>query len=93
MSTRTVGALTADEISETPRIDSGFEMKASPLLISWHNDNAPIYSAHFEPQGKGRLATSGGDNNVRLWRVTVEGEERRVTYLSTLIKVLIRTLD
>ena len=62
-------------------------MKASPLLISWHNDNAPIYSAHFEPHGKGRLATAGGDNNVRLWRVERDGEERSVTYLTTLIKV------
>ncbi|KAL9121413.1 MAG: hypothetical protein Q9187_002026 [Circinaria calcarea] len=61
-------------------------MKASPLLIAWHNDNAPIYSAHFEPNGKGRLATSGGDNNVRLWRIETEGEDRKVTYLTTLIK-------
>ena len=62
-------------------------MKASPLLISWHNGDAPIYSTHFEPNGKGRLATSGGDNNVRLWKVESEGEERKVTYLSTLKKV------
>jgi len=62
-------------------------MKASPLLISWHNDNTPIYSAHFEPHGKGRLATAGGDNNVRLWRFERDGEERNVTYLTTLIKV------
>jgi len=62
-------------------------MKASPLLISWHNDNQPIYSAHFEPNGKGRLATGGGDNNVRLWHVEEDGEGRKVEYLSTLIKV------
>ena len=62
-------------------------MKASPLLISWHNDNAPIYSTHFEPHGKGRLATSGGDNNVRLWKVELDGEDRKVTYLTTLVKV------
>ncbi|CAN9266098.1 unnamed protein product [Alternaria alternata] len=61
-------------------------MKAAPLLVSWHNENAPIYSAHFEPHGKGRLATAGGDNNVRLWNVETHGEERRVTYLSTLVK-------
>ncbi len=63
-------------------------MKASPLLVSWHNDNTPIYSAHFEPHGKGRLATGGGDNNVRLWKLEREGEERTVTYLTTLIKVI-----
>lgn len=62
-------------------------MKASPLLVSWHNDNTPIYAVHFEPHGKGRLATGGGDNNVRLWKVDREGEERVVTYLSTLIRV------
>ncbi|KAJ5574375.1 Chromatin assembly factor 1 subunit B [Penicillium hispanicum] len=61
-------------------------MKASPVLISWHNDNAPIYSVHCDPNGKGRLATAGNDNNVRLWRVESTGEERKVTYLSTLIK-------
>ena len=62
-------------------------MKASPILIAWHNENSPIYSTHFEPHGKGRLATAGGDNNVRLWRVDKDGEERTVTYLTTLIKV------
>lgn len=61
-------------------------MKATPLLISWHNDNAPIYSVHFDPNGKGRLATAGNDNNVRLWRVEATGEERKVSYLSTLVK-------
>ncbi|KAF2731042.1 WD40 repeat-like protein [Polyplosphaeria fusca] len=61
-------------------------MKASPLLVSWHNENAPIYSAHFEPHGKGRLATAGGDNNVRLWKIENSGEERKVSYLSTLVK-------
>lgn len=34
-------------------------MKASALLISWHDDNVPIYSVHFDPNGKGRLATGG----------------------------------
>ncbi|KAL8965031.1 MAG: hypothetical protein Q9183_004070, partial [Haloplaca sp. 2 TL-2023] len=61
--------------------------KASPLLISWHNDNNPVYSAHFEPHGsKSRFATAGGDNNVRIWRLEPDGEERTVTYLSTLVK-------
>lgn len=41
-------------------------MKSTPLIINWHDQTAPIYSAHFEPTGKGRLATSGGDNNVRV---------------------------
>ncbi|KAH8179274.1 anaphase-promoting complex subunit 4 WD40 domain-containing protein [Sarocladium implicatum] len=61
-------------------------MKASPLIINWHDQNAPVYSAHFEPSGKGRLATAGGDNNVRLWKVESDGQERKVDYLATLSK-------
>ena len=80
-------------------------MKATPLLVAWHNDNTPIYSADFELHGKGRLATAGGDNNVRvcirnaafftidsqlttgqLWKIDGSGEDRNVTYLSTLVK-------
>lgn len=41
-------------------------MKASPIIVNWHAENAPIYSADFQPHGKGRLATGGGDNNVRV---------------------------
>ncbi|KAK5109694.1 hypothetical protein LTR62_006817 [Meristemomyces frigidus] len=61
-------------------------MKAAPLLVAWHDENAPVYSAHFEPHGRGRLATSGGDHNVRIWQIDSEGENRKVTYLSTLKK-------
>lgn len=35
-------------------------------LINHFHDLQPIYSAHFEPGAKGRLATAGGDNNVRV---------------------------
>ncbi len=42
-------------------------MKSAPLIVNWHDASAPIYSAHFEPNGK-RLATGGGDNNVRVCR-------------------------
>ncbi|KAI1259516.1 WD40 repeat-like protein [Xylariaceae sp. FL1019] len=61
-------------------------MKSTPLIINWHEKNAPIYSAHFEPHGKGRLATGAGDNSVRIWKVEGDGEDRRVEYLSTLSK-------
>lgn len=65
-------------------------MKAIPLIINWHTGHEssphPIYSAHFEPHGKGRLATGGGDNNVRLWKVEEDGEDRQVEYLATLGK-------
>lgn len=62
-------------------------MKASPIQIAWHDEGKPIFSVHFEPHGKGRLATGGGDNHVRLWKVNKDGEERTVTYLTTLMKV------
>ncbi|OAA81118.1 WD40 repeat-like-containing domain protein [Akanthomyces lecanii RCEF 1005] len=61
-------------------------MKATPLIINWHEQNAPVYSAHFEPSGKGRLATAGGDNHVRIWKVETDGTDRKVEYLSTLSK-------
>ncbi|KAL2180179.1 WD40-repeat-containing domain protein [Thermothelomyces heterothallicus CBS 202.75] len=64
-------------------------MKATPLIINWHHDNNnpyPIYSAHFEPNGKGRLATGAGDNNVRLWKIEEDGDGPKVDYLATLAK-------
>lgn len=61
-------------------------MKASPIIVNWHAENAPIYSADFQPHGKGRLATGGGDNNVRLWRLDSEGEDRKVEYLCTMVR-------
>src|SRR5262245_36587547 len=35
-------------------------------LINHFHDVQPISSAHFGPGGKGRLATAGGDSNVRV---------------------------
>ncbi|KAI9891760.1 MAG: hypothetical protein M1814_002510 [Vezdaea aestivalis] len=61
-------------------------VKTSTFCINWHQDNSPIYSAHFEPHGKGRLATAGGDNNVRLWKVDSVGDDRNISYLTTLKK-------
>ncbi|KAI9888027.1 MAG: hypothetical protein M1823_000148 [Watsoniomyces obsoletus] len=61
-------------------------MKATPLVVNTHEKNAPIYSTHFEPHGKCRLATAGGDHNVRLWKVEVYGENRHLLYLTTLSK-------
>lgn len=61
-------------------------MKAAPLLISWHNESQPIYSVHFDPHGKGRLATAGGDNNIRLWTLERDGEEAKVSFLATLVR-------
>lgn len=69
-------------------------MKAKALTIHWHQENQPIYSAHFQPSSNGkpkRLATGGGDNNVRLWRLEHEdplnpSNVTHITYLATLAK-------
>lgn len=50
-----------------------------PLIVHWHAENAPIYSASF---GAGRLATAGGDNSVCVWRLALDPP--RVEYLATL---------
>lgn len=75
----------ANTPDDVPGNGNVVEMKSTPLILNWHNDNAPIYSAHFQPNGK-RLATAGGDNNVRLWKIQADGEDRSVEYLSTLTK-------
>ncbi|QSZ32299.1 hypothetical protein DSL72_001873 [Monilinia vaccinii-corymbosi] len=64
-------------------------MKATPLIINWHDSNLPIYSCDWEKTGKGRLATAGGDSNVRvrsLWKIESDGEDRKIEYLATLQK-------
>ncbi|KAH9894583.1 WD40-repeat-containing domain protein [Xylariomycetidae sp. FL2044] len=61
-------------------------MKSTPLIFNWHEKNAPIYSAHFEPAPGKRLATAGGDHQVRIWNVVGDGENRRVEFLAHLIK-------
>ncbi|KAF9999199.1 hypothetical protein BGZ65_005406 [Modicella reniformis] len=58
-------------------------MKVKPLQIHWH-DKQPIYSAHFEPGPKGRLATAGGDGNVRIWRIVKDKDSTHVEFLSSL---------
>jgi len=61
-------------------------MKAETLQVHWH-ETRPIYSAHFEPSGKGRLATAGGDNIVRVWKLERKDDGSHVVnYLSTLAK-------
>lgn len=69
-------------------------MKAKALTVHWHLENQPIYSAHFQPSSTGtnrRLATAGGDNNVRIWRLEYQDQANpttvtSLTYLATLAK-------
>jgi chromatin assembly factor 1 subunit B len=59
-------------------------MKASAIQIHWHEE-APIYSCHFEPHGRGRLATAGGDGLIYVWELTqTENSLPKVSHLSTL---------
>lgn len=71
-------------------------MEATILTVHWHNDNQPIYSVDFQPEQpelansstsmsteSTRLATGGGDNNIRIWRLT---SSNSVEYMSTLQK-------
>ncbi|KAF3987053.1 hypothetical protein FT663_03158 [Candidozyma haemuli var. vulneris] len=67
---------------------------AATVAVHWHDDNQPIYTADFQPSlstESPRLATGGGDNNVRIWRVTtpkdvLDASSTTVQYLSTLRK-------
>jgi hypothetical protein len=62
---------------ETPQLITA-TMKAAPLLVAWHDNTDPIYSAHFEPHGKGRLATAGGDSHVRVQTNTKDRTTRAI---------------
>ncbi|EER31082.1 hypothetical protein CTRG_05534 [Candida tropicalis MYA-3404] len=66
-------------------------MEATTLTVHWHNDNSPIYSVDFQPNDSStttssqsqRLATAGGDNNIRIWTL---GSSNTIDFLSTLHK-------
>lgn len=67
-------------------------MNSSTISVHWHDECQPIYSLHFQP-GPGaaqRLATGGGDNNVRMWKIKhsekKDARETKVEYLCTLRK-------
>ncbi|KAL2912674.1 Chromatin assembly factor 1 subunit [Polyrhizophydium stewartii] len=59
-------------------------MLAKTLQVLWHN-RQPVFAADFEPVENGRLATCGGDNCVRVWRVVrSDAGEPSVEFLATL---------
>ncbi|KAI8853368.1 WD40-repeat-containing domain protein [Chytridium lagenaria] len=69
-------------------------MGASTIQINWHDKN-PVYTIDFEPfihlnaednklSASYRLATGGGDYNIRIWRVTPGGDFPKVVYLANL---------
>lgn len=58
--------------------------------MHWHEENSPIYSVSFQRKADDmtRLATAGGDNNVRIWNVMADRDasSTSVEYLLTLRK-------
>lgn len=69
-------------------------MNSATIAVHWHDDGQPVYSVSMEPtklrHRAHRLATAGGDNNVRVWHVNYGAvstlDETSVEYLSTLRK-------
>lgn len=65
-------------------------MNSSTIAVHWHEENSPIYSISFQGNVDGvtRLATAGGDNNVRIWNVLAnrDASSTSVEYLLTLRK-------
>ncbi|KAI9033246.1 WD40 repeat-like protein [Hyaloraphidium curvatum] len=58
-------------------------VRCKVLQFLWH-EKEQILSCDFEPVGKGRLATSGGDSNI--WHLSAGGDDQgpRLEYLATL---------
>lgn len=48
-------------------------LTAKTLTLHWHDNSLPVYSVDFQPNREGtrseRLATGGGDGNIRIWKV------------------------
>ncbi|GME71711.1 unnamed protein product [Ambrosiozyma monospora] len=60
---------------------TGFDgpfLNAKTLTLHWHANSLPVYSVDFQPNRTGkrsaRLATAGGDNNVRIWKLVYDDE-------------------
>lgn len=65
--------------SQTP------QLQAKTLALHWHEGARPIYTLDTQ-NGADRLATGGGDNNVRIWRLVRNSEGCSVEYLSSISK-------
>lgn len=71
-----------------------FFINAAPVAVHWHDDGQPVYAVAMQPSqsqfGRApRVATAGGDNNVRIWNIQYEHEHKSlpaVQYLATLRK-------
>lgn len=56
-------------------------MKVETLMVLWHGKE-PVFSVDFHPSGK--LASSGADNDVKLWQVGKKDDGVFVEYLCSL---------
>ncbi|OWB62212.1 hypothetical protein B5S31_g375 [[Candida] boidinii] len=68
-------------------------LNATQLTVHWHDNSLPVYSVDFQPNRNGekskRLATGGGDSNIRIWELSFNESQTEVVsveYLSTLTK-------
>ncbi|KAG7792686.1 hypothetical protein KL910_000926 [Ogataea haglerorum] len=69
-------------------------IEAAIHTLHWHDNNLPIYSLDIQRTNvpttgtrSARVATGGGDNNVRIWRINyTETKVESVEYLSSLTK-------
>lgn len=65
-------------------------MNSHTITVHWHDENQPVYLVDFQPGTRDflRLATAGGDNNVRMWQVgaATNTTPASVSYLLTLRK-------
>ncbi|OUT23354.1 hypothetical protein CAS74_001672 [Pichia kudriavzevii] len=69
----------------------GIVVTAKTLALHWHDGANAIYSISAQPLKDGeslRIATGGGDNNIRIWRLLTNsnGEVDGVKYLSNISK-------
>ncbi|KAI9097144.1 WD40-repeat-containing domain protein [Phlyctochytrium arcticum] len=61
-------------------------MRVKTLQILWH-DKKPIFSVDFQKGSDGRLATAGGDHNVRIWKLVQKANEPpTIEFLSSLTR-------
>jgi len=59
-------------------------MKVDTIMVLWH-DKKPIFSVDFHQSG--RLASSGADNDVKIWRVITKSDGNlSVEFLSSLTR-------
>lgn len=68
--------------------DKTANLIAKTLTLHWHEGARPVYTVDTQ-KNSNRIATGGGDNNVRIWRYVKDphtGEITSIEYLSSISK-------